>query len=115
MSVTPRSFLSCLASVTRRPPKRSGRSSMDAPWSGAWRRSTPRRAGSGRLAAAEQAAEGGDELLGALLAQLLGLGAEDAVARVAVEEAEGDLLERALDRADLRDDVDAVAVVLDHA
>ena len=32
-----------------------------------------------------------------------------------VEQAERDLVERGLDRADLREHVDAVAVVLDHA
>jgi hypothetical protein len=37
-----------------------------------------------------------------------------AVAGVVVKEAEGDLVERGLDRGDLRQDVDAVAVLLDH-
>jgi uncharacterized protein YxjI len=41
-------------------------------------------------------------------------GADDAVRGVIVEQAERDLVERGLDRADLREDVDAVAVVLDH-
>ena len=47
--------------------------------------------------------------------KLLGAGAEHAVARVVVEQPERDLLEGSLDRADLGDHVDAVAVVLDHA
>jgi hypothetical protein len=44
-----------------------------------------------------------------------GLRAEDAVSSVVVEQAERDLLEAALNRTDLRDYVDAVAVVFDHA
>ena len=40
--------------------------------------------------------------------------ADDAVVGVVVEQAERDLVERGLDRADLRQHVDAVAVVLDH-
>jgi hypothetical protein len=67
------------------------------------------------LASAQEAPERCHELLRAFFAEALGLGAEHAVPRMAVEEAERDLLEGALDGADLRDDVDAVAVFLDHA
>ena len=43
-----------------------------------------------------------------------GLGAEHAGVGVAVEQAERDLVEGGLDRRDLSEDVDAVAVLLDH-
>ena len=42
------------------------------------------------------------------------LGADHAVARVFVEQAEGDLVDRRLDGGDLGEDVDAVAVLVDH-
>src|SRR4051794_32782404 len=45
---------------------------------------------------------------------LRGLLADQAVARVAVEQPQGDLVERRLDRADLGQHVDAVAILLDH-
>ena len=41
--------------------------------------------------------------------------AHHAVARVLVEEPERDLVQRGVDRRDLGEDVDAVAIVLDHA
>src|SRR3954452_23422033 len=64
-------------------------------------------------AAAHEPPDRGHELLGAVV--LLRLGALDhAVAGVVVEEAERDLVERRLDGGDLGQDVDAVAVVLDH-
>ena len=49
-----------------------------------------------------------------VISSWLGRALDDAVARVLVEQAERDLVERGLDRADLGQDVDAVAVVLDH-
>src|SRR5688500_12022798 len=64
------------------------------------------------LAAAHEAADGSHELVG--LVRLV-LRAHDAVPGVLVEEAEGHLVERRLDRGDLRDHIDAVAVVVDHA
>src|SRR5665213_3451336 len=45
----------------------------------------------------------------------LGLLDDHAVVRVVVEQAERDLVERGLDGADLRQHVDAVAVLFDHA
>src|SRR2546428_13101574 len=68
-------------------------------------------AGSG---GADEPADGGHQLvqaLGALLAGALG----HAVADVVVEQLERDGVERLLDGADLRQHLDAVAVVLDHA
>ena len=67
-----------------------------------------------RSAPAHEPPDGGHHLVGAIDA-LLALGAHDAMARVVVEQAERDLVERGLDRADLGEHVDAVAVVLDHA
>ena len=64
-------------------------------------------------APAHEAGDGGHQLLGALLLDLRGA-ADHAVAGVVVHEAERDLVERGLDRGDLRQDVDAVAVLLDH-
>jgi len=67
-----------------------------------------------RSATAHQARDGRHELLRPLGLVVVG-GAEDAVLRVIVEEPERDLVERGLHGRDLRQDVDAVAVVLDHA
>jgi hypothetical protein len=58
--------------------------------------------------------DGGHQFVG-LVGLLVSLGAHDAVAGVVVEQSERDLVERRLDRADLREHVDAVAVVFDHA
>src|SRR5688500_2698684 len=64
--------------------------------------------------------EAGDRL-GRLAHLLVGLGAagarrfDDAVAHVLLEQAEGDRLQRLRHRRDLRQDVDAVLLVLDHA
>ncbi len=63
--------------------------------------------------APDEAAEGAHQLLDlrlALLAARLG----DAVAGVVVDQAEGDPVESGLDRADLGQDVDAVALLVDH-
>src|SRR4051794_17206716 len=73
-----------------------------------------RRRGINHLAAAHEAPDRAHQLGGALVAGLLALGAHDAVAGVVVEEAEGDLVQRGLDGGDLREDVDAVAVLVDH-
>ena len=67
----------------------------------------------GGSAAAHHAADGCHQLLGALFLLRVRT-AHDAVVRVVVEQAEGHLVERGLSSADLRQDVDAVAVVLDH-
>src|SRR4051812_19751373 len=64
-------------------------------------------------AAPHQASYGRHELVGHL-DPLAVLGADDAVAGVLVEQAECDLVERGLHRADLGQHVDAVAVLLDH-
>src|SRR5918993_3569790 len=59
--------------------------------------------------------------LGGLADLLVGLaaagarGVDDAVAHVLLEQAEGDLLQRLRHGGDLREDVDAVLLVLDHA
>src|SRR4051812_11586557 len=75
------------------------------------RRTQTRRSGS---AAAHEPADGRHQLAGPRV--LLGVRPiDDAVARVVVEEPERDLVERRLHRGDLRHDVDAVAVVLDHS
>ena len=66
------------------------------------------------LAAAHEAADGRHQLGRAVLA-LAGVRAHDAVPRVVVQQPERDLVQRGLHRADLRDHVDAVTVVLDHA
>src|SRR5207302_6207922 len=50
-----------------------------------------------------------------LIGALALAGAHHAVAGVVVDQAEGDLVERRLDGRDLREDVDAVALVLDHS
>src|SRR3954463_14017545 len=64
-------------------------------------------------AAAQQAADGSHHLVGLRVA-LGARGAHDAVVRVVVEQAEGDLVEGSLRRRDLREDVDAVAVLVNH-
>lgn len=53
------------------------------------------------------------ELLRALLL-FLGLPADHAMLGVVFKKAEGNLVEGGLDRGDLGDDVDAIAVVVDH-
>src|SRR5512133_1149409 len=65
-------------------------------------------------APADEPPDGGHHLVGAIDA-LRALGAHHAVARVVVEQAERDLVERGAHGADLGEDVDAVAIVLDHA
>ena len=67
----------------------------------------------GCLAPADQPGERRHQLL-ALLLLVLGLRAQHAVARVVVHQRERDLVEGRLRGADLLEDVDAVAVVLDH-
>src|ERR1700749_1438818 len=67
-----------------------------------------------RSAASEQPSDRGHHLFGALVL-LLGLGADHARVRVPVKKAERDLVERRLGGAALRDDVDAIAVVLYHS
>ena len=64
-------------------------------------------------AAAHHAPDSCHQLLGALFL-LRVRAANDAVVRVVVEQAQGNLVERGLSSGDLRQDVDAVAVVLDH-
>lgn len=54
------------------------------------------------------------ELLRALLL-FLGLSADHAMSGVVLKKAEGNLVECGLDRGDLGDDVNAVAVVFDHS
>ena len=66
-----------------------------------------------RLAAAHEPGDGRHELVG-LVELIVALGAHDAVPCVLVEQAEGDLVERRLDRVDLRQDVNALPVVFDH-
>src|SRR4051794_19842938 len=72
--------------------------------------------GDGFCSALQHPPHGGHELLhlGVGLVRPLAL-AEQAVAGVAVEQAEGDLVERRLDCGDLGHHVGAVAVLLDHA
>src|SRR5204863_6253969 len=65
-------------------------------------------------AAAQQPAHGAHELVGAL-ALLRLRGTDDAVVRVIVQQPERDLVQRRLDGRDLGEDVDAIAVLLDHA
>src|SRR4029453_3935161 len=57
--------------------------------------------------AAHEAPDGGHQLIG-LLGPVGALGAHHAVAGVLVEQPERDLVQRGVDGADLRDDVDAV-------
>src|SRR5207249_421596 len=66
-------------------------------------------------AAAHEPPDGGHQLLGLGLAVLVGLRAHDAVLGMVVKQAKRDLVERGLDRGDLREHVDAVAVVADHS
>src|SRR3954447_14009103 len=73
----------------------------------------PPRPAAGLLAAAHEPADRGHHLVG-LVGAVVRAGAHDAVARVVVEEAERDLVERRLDGGDLSEDVDAVAVLVDH-
>src|SRR3954447_4958327 len=67
------------------------------------------------LAAAHEAPDGRHQLVALVLAVIGRLGAHDAVLGVLVEQPEGDLVQRGLHGADLGQDVDAVAVGLDHA
>src|SRR3712207_9583839 len=53
-------------------------------------------------------------LLRALLLELLLGGADHAVPGMVVQEPERDLVQRGLDGRDLREDVDAVALLVDH-
>src|SRR3954462_2525289 len=93
----------------RVPPKRQGEKTTDAS-RGAGQRQTAQRAS----AAAHEAPDGRHQLAGAGV--LLGVGAiDDAVARVVVEQPQRDLVERGLDRGDLGQHIDAVAVLVDHA
>ena len=61
-----------------------------------------------------EAADGGHQLLDPLLLAAGAVPADDAVADVLVEHAEGDAVEGGAHRGDLRQHVDAVAVLLDH-
>src|SRR5215207_3867719 len=109
---TARSSGTCSRSSRRRPPKHGSggsrrRSGCFRSAGSAERRRRP------QSAAAHHAADGCHQLFGALF--LLGLrAADDAVVRVVVEESQRDLVECRLDRRDLSQDVDAIAVVLDH-
>src|SRR5215212_2376795 len=62
----------------------------------------------------DQTPDGAHHLLGLLLAVALA-GSDHAVASVVLEQLERHLVQRGLDRGDLREDVDAVALVRDHA
>src|SRR5215210_7766601 len=64
--------------------------------------------------AVEQAPDGAHHLVGQLLRGPGAVALDDAVLHVLVEQAERHLVECGLDRADLRQHVDAVAVVIDH-
>src|SRR6476661_2264629 len=81
----------------------------------AHRQGGSRRRGVGRLGA-DQAGDGGGCLgqLGIGLITAFGDGLRDAVAEVLVEQAERHRLQRAVDRAYLGEDVDAVLVLVDH-
>ena len=59
------------------------------------------------------AAHGGHHLFGSLVA-LLGVGADHAGMRVTIEQAQRDLVQSRLDSRDLGQDVDAIAVLVDH-
>jgi hypothetical protein len=63
----------------------------------------------------QQPPDSAHQLVVELLGRRVGRAADDAVAGVIVEQAERHLVERGLDGGDLGDDVDAVAVFLDHA
>ena len=67
-----------------------------------------------RRRAAHQPCHGGHHLHGPLVL-VIGLGSDHARVCMTIQQAEGDLVERGLDRRDLSQDVDAVAVLLDHA
>src|SRR5688572_12947878 len=64
--------------------------------------------------ARQQASDGGHHLLRQLLLAARAGAADDAMLDVVVEQPERDLVERRLDRADLRQHVDAVALLVDH-
>jgi hypothetical protein len=68
----------------------------------------------GTTATAHEPADRPHQLVGELFRRSFAVPLDDAVARVLVEQAECDLVQRGLDCADLGDDVDAVAVVVDH-
>src|SRR5262249_21123374 len=73
---------------------------------------------SGALPSAGEALHGLEQLLGLRLGRRRVARPQrvaDAVIHVAVEDAQADLLQRRRDGADLVEDVDAVAVLLDHA
>jgi hypothetical protein len=72
------------------------------------------RVDAGPLAAAHEPPDRRHELVRAVLLLVLGA-VDDAVAGVLVHEAERDLVQRGLDRADLREDVDAVAILVTMA
>src|SRR5215207_1322020 len=65
------------------------------------------------LAAPHQPGDRGHQLLGPLLLEIL-RAVDDAVARVVIHEPESDLVERRLNRGDLGQHFDAVAVFVDH-
>src|SRR5687767_2994345 len=65
-------------------------------------------------ATAHQPADRAHQLVGELLGCSFTTTLDDAVASVLVEQPQRDLVERGLDGADLRDDVDAVTILLDH-
>src|SRR4029079_3321734 len=69
-----------------------------------------------RLSPTHQPADGAHQLVG-LVGRFAraAVALDQAVARVTVQEAERDLVQRRLDGGDLRQDVDAVAVLVDHA
>ena len=75
---------------------------------------TTRRVTPGRPPAPEESSDCGHHLFGPFVL-LLGFGADDACVRVPVEQSERDLVQRRLRGTYLGEDVDAVAVVLDHA
>src|ERR1700744_4768898 len=65
------------------------------------------------VSATDEAAERGAQLVD-FLGPLGAVGVDHAVAGVVVDQAERDLVERRLDRADLGEHVDAVTLLLDH-
>ena len=65
-------------------------------------------------AAAHQAPDSRHQLVGLLGACTGGLCSDHAVVRMVVHQTERDLVDRGLDRGDLRQDVDAVPIVLNH-
>jgi uncharacterized membrane protein YraQ (UPF0718 family)/YHS domain-containing protein len=76
---------------------------------------SPRPGRSRKSATAHQPTDGGHQLGGLIVALLRRIGADHTVMGVAVEEAECHLVEGSLSSADLGQDVDAVAVLLNHA